>query len=104
MARKVSQQDFIDRCIAKHGNTYDYSKTVYVGIHKPITVTCPAHGDFSQLANTHARGGGCLNCGRIKTLNSRKISTVEFIRRAKRIHGNAYDYSEVTYKNAKTPV
>lgn len=104
MTRKVSQQDFINRCVAKHGGAYDYSKTVYVGIHAPITITCPTHGDFSQLANTHVRGGGCYHCGRIKTLSSRKISTAEFITRAKRIHGDRYDYSEAEYIKAKTPV
>lgn len=104
MSRKVSQLDFINRCVAKHGDRYDYSKTVYVGIHEPITVTCRIHGDFSQTANSHARGGGCYHCGRAKTINSRKISTAEFIRRAKRIYGETYDYSGVKYLSAKEPV
>lgn len=32
------------------------------------------------------------------------ITTEEFIKRAKEIHGNKYDYSLVDYKNARTKV
>jgi len=35
---------------------------------------------------------------------SRKLTTEEFIERAKKIHGDKYDYSEVNYINAKIKV
>jgi hypothetical protein len=36
--------------------------------------------------------------------NNKKLSTNDFIDRAKKIHGNKYDYSEVDYKNNHTKV
>lgn len=35
---------------------------------------------------------------------SKKLTTQEFIIRAKEIHGNKYDYSETVYKNQKTKI
>ena len=32
------------------------------------------------------------------------LSTEQFIEKAKRIHGNKYDYSKVIYKNSHTPI
>ena len=34
----------------------------------------------------------------------KKLTTEEFIEKAKKIHGNKYDYSKVLYKDAKTKV
>lgn len=34
----------------------------------------------------------------------KKLTTEEFIKRAKAIHGNTYDYSKVEYVNSKTKV
>lgn len=35
---------------------------------------------------------------------SKKITTEEFIRRAKKVHGDKYDYSKVKYVKAKEKV
>ena len=35
---------------------------------------------------------------------SKKLTTEQFIEKAKQIHGDKYDYSKVTYKDAKTKV
>ena len=45
-----------------NGDRYDYSKSVYVGIEKPIIVTCPKHGDFETTPHEHLRGGNCSKC------------------------------------------
>ncbi|MEI8270925.1 MAG: zinc-ribbon domain-containing protein, partial [bacterium] len=34
----------------------------------------------------------------------KRIATEEFIERSKKIHGDLYDYSKVSYKNSKTKV
>lgn len=36
--------------------------------------------------------------------STRKLTTKEFIEKAKLIHGTRYDYSKVNYINNKTPV
>lgn len=35
---------------------------------------------------------------------TKKLTTDEFIRKAKEVHGDKYDYSKVEYINAKTKV
>lgn len=64
MPKKLSQEEFIERCKKKHNNYYSYDKTVYTGMSNDdyIIVTCPIHGDFKQLAAGHIRGKGCKDC------------------------------------------
>ena len=43
------------------------------------------------------RGNGCLKCGIIKVSDKRRNDTKGFIKKAKEIHGNIYDYSKSKY-------
>lgn len=45
-----------------HGDKYDYSKTEYVSVFKPVVIICPKHGDFNQTPNSHLHGHGCPRC------------------------------------------
>ena len=58
----LSREEFIEQANIKHKNFYSYANMKYVGKKKPITVTCPVHGDFSIIAEKHARGSGCITC------------------------------------------
>lgn len=53
MSGEITQEIFIERCNTLHGNFYDYSKTVYKGMHEPIIITCPDHGDFTTRPVVH---------------------------------------------------
>lgn len=54
--------EFIKLAKKTHGDKYDYSKSVYVGSINPITIMCPKHGEFTQIAIEHRRGSGCPRC------------------------------------------
>lgn len=57
-------QDFIKKATAVHGNTYDYSKSVYVNDTTKLIITCKIHGDFTQMpSNHHSLKQGCKACG-----------------------------------------
>jgi very-short-patch-repair endonuclease len=92
---------FIEKSKKKHGDKYDYYKSKYEHNLKEVIIICPEHGEFSQTPKVHKRGGGCQDCGRIKSANGRKSNTYEFIEDATKIHGNTYDYSKVEYKSAR---
>lgn len=62
--RRVSLEDFIKRAIEKHGDIYDYSKTTFSKIDESVTIICPHHGEFTQIAKNHLNGG-CISCGKI---------------------------------------
>lgn len=89
---RLTQEEFIERCIAVHDDFYDYSPTVYKGRHDQIDVICPVHGPFSQLASNHVRGNGCRRCAGYGR------TTEEFVDDARAIHGDRYDYSLTEFK------
>jgi hypothetical protein len=57
-----NQQNFINLMNQKHNFKYDYSKVLYSGARFKINIICPKHGDFTQLASSHAQGNGCPLC------------------------------------------
>lgn len=58
----LDPKEYIKQANLKHNNFYDYSKMVYIGKKKTITITCPLHGDFTMIAEKHSRGGKCNQC------------------------------------------
>jgi len=54
---------------------------------------------FEQTAQDHLSGKNCFRCN-----GSKKLTTEEFIEKAKLIHGNRYDYSSVKYINNYTKI
>src|SRR5690349_2964745 len=96
MPLKLSQEEFIAKCIAVHGDIYDYSGTVYGGTRCRIMVGCRIHGPFDMLPQMHAdRGYGCPDC------SDRVNDTKSFIKAARKVHGYTFDYSETVYVSSK---
>lgn len=60
---KLSQKDFIEKCVLIHDGYYDYSKVNYVRNKDKVIIICPKHGEFEQEANSHLQGIGCKKCG-----------------------------------------
>ena len=102
MSRKrLTTEEFITRAREVHGYKYDYSLVEYVNSRSKIRIICPEHDVFEQLANNHlVLKRGCPQCA----IERRKLTTKEFIRYAREVHGDHYDYSLVEYKNAYTSV
>ena len=96
---KYITETFIENCKEKWGDRYSYNNTIYNGITKTVTITCPIHGDFEIKANDFLNGHGCQACGGVK-----RLTTESFIERAREVHGSIYDYSKVKYVNNKTKV
>ena len=97
--------EFIEEAKKVHGNKYDYSKVEYIDSHTKVCIICPEHGEFWQTPNNHLNGKGCYECAKISLWDKRgRITTEEFIKKAREIHGNRYDYSETVYKNQREKV
>ena len=94
-----SNEEFIKEVKKIHGNKYNYSKVNYDGAHKNITIICQEHGEFKQRAALHLKGSGCPNCADIKRKIARTSTAKNFIKKAKEVHGNKYEYKEVRYIN-----
>jgi len=75
MAKKAkTTEDFIKQSILKHGNKYDYSKSLYVNHNEKLIIICPIHGEFLQKPSSHTRGQGCKKCA-----DSNKAMNIEFV-------------------------
>ena len=104
MTKKLTTEEFIAKAKTKHGDKYDYSKVNYVNSKTKVQINCDVHGIFEQMPNNHYKGQGCPKCGKVKLSNFHRFDKNKFIEKAKKIHGDKYDYSQVEYKNNSTKV
>lgn len=96
---------FIERAKKIHDNKYDYSLIPEeFKVHDKIQIICPKHGIFSQTAADHLSGRKCRKCKYDKLADEQRYTTESFIKRAKEIHGNKYDYSKANYIDSNTKV
>lgn len=97
---RLSQEEIIKKIKNIHGDKYDYSKIIYTGMYDKIELICPLHGSFWMRPHNIISGGqGCPKCGRIRIGKKLKLNTETFIEKAKKVHGDKYDYSKVNYIN-----
>ena len=101
---KKTKEDFIKQANEIHNDKYDYSKVDYIANKIKVKIICPIHGEFEQRPNDHLRTKGCNKCG-ISNTKIKTTDTIEqFIEKAKKVHGDLYDYSKVKYINNRTKV
>jgi hypothetical protein len=104
MPKKKTKEEFIKEATEKHKGKYDYSKVEYVNARTKVCIICPEHGEFEQLPNNHIKGYGCPTCGVENRSEKRTLTKEDFIKKAREVHGNKYDYSKVEYVNCMTKV
>lgn len=96
----MNKTSFIEKARKVHGDKYDYSKVEYVNTKTKVCIICPIHGEFWTTPNKHLSSKqGCAECA-----GNKKINTEMFIEKARKIHGDKYDYSKVEYLNNQTLV
>ena len=84
MPKKLTQNEFINRCQKIYGDKYDYLQVEYQNLKTPVDIHCRKHGNFKQRPNNllfghgifeqrpekHAAGFGCWLCsGKYKKTN-----------------------------------
>lgn len=92
---RKTTQEFIAEATVIHNGFYTYEHTVYETRLKPITVTCPLHGEFiiPQAAMHLVTKRGCLDCRREKSMLTRD----EFIDKCKLRTKSFYIYDKTIY-------
>jgi len=104
LTQKLSTNEFIKRAQKIHGNKYDYSLVNYINNKIKVKIVCNLHGVFIQSPEKHLSGQGCRECFINFFKNCLRSNTEEFIAKAKKVHGNKYDYSLVNYINNRTKI
>ena len=86
---------FLEKSKNVHKGRYDYSLVEYKTCHDKVKIICKKHGVFEQKPYKHTnRGDGCPKCS-----GNYVRSLDDFLREAKEVHGNKFDYSLVELKS-----
>lgn len=93
-------KEWVELARKKHGDTYDYSKTIYKNSATDVIIICKKHGEFTQNSSSHAHGFNCPKCAH----RSIAYTTEEWVEKMSELHNNLYDYSKVNYVNNHTKV
>jgi hypothetical protein len=93
LSKTYTLEEFIIRANKAHDNFYSYLKFIYNGITERGIIICPLHGEFLQSPNVHINmKNGCPDCA-----GNKRLTTEEFIRKAREIHGDDYGYLKSDY-------
>lgn len=99
LKRRIGFDKFKELAVEKHGDRYKYDKVIFKTVKDKIEIFCTVCGKyFWQEAHSHSRGDGCpCNRGEPLTLETFKA-------KAKKIHGDKYNYGSVNFKNNGTKI
>lgn len=96
---KLTAEQFITQAKEVHEEKYDYSKANYKTNNQKVTIICREHGEFKQTPKSHRKGAGCPICS-----GNAKLTTEQFILKAREVHGDLYNYTKVDYKTTNQKV
>lgn len=101
---RYTKEDFVRISNEKHNFKYDYSLADYKTSQDKVKIICPIHGVFEQKANNHMNGAGCKKCANENNGKQQRNTTENFIKKAKLVHGDKYNYSKTVYKTLSNKV
>lgn len=103
---KYTNEEWIEEASKRHNGKYDYSKTNYVKARDKVIVIChekdefgEEHGEFEIRAGNHIAGIGCPKCAK-----KYRPTTDEWIKKARKVHGDKYLYKKVHYNGSSKKV
>jgi Zn finger protein HypA/HybF involved in hydrogenase expression len=97
--KRLTQNEFLQRVIKLYGNKYLLDKVVYKHNKAKVKIGCKTHGYFEIRPNDLLQGYGCPKCG-----GTKKMTTDEFIQKAKFVHDNYFTYEKTRYVNNSTKI
>lgn len=95
----MNTEEFIMKAKLKHGDLYDYGKTVYKNGTSKIIITCKKHGDFLKSPDKHLSGQGCQKCS-----GKGRVNTHDFVFKSNLIHSFRYKYDKTICKKVSEKV
>ena len=102
--KRLTNEQFIKRCKEIYGDKYNYSKVEYINNHTKVHIICYIHGEFMTLPYRFLQGFGCPKCSYKHMGKKQTLSKEQFIEKARKVHGDKYDYSKVEYVNTETKI
>lgn len=103
-SNRYNTKKFIEESNKIHNNKYRYNNSKFISMETKTEIVCPKHGVFKQTPHSHLSGNGCPKCQYELTGDRCRKTTEQFIKEAKIIHGNNYNYEPTVYINQKTKI
>lgn len=100
MSRKLTQEEYLTKCIKNQKISWDYSRLEYKGSDYEVEVGCPVHGFIFQNAYSHSIGLGCKQCADEVKSKEYLLSRKEYIEKANKKHNFFFTYDNFVYKGA----
>lgn len=91
---KMTYEEFLSKANDIHKHKFIYNND-FDGIHKKITITCPTHGNFIQLAKKHLQGQSCPKCAIEKLSTNKKDRNKLFINQSNIRFNNLYLFPNI---------
>lgn len=105
MPKKHTQSEFIAAARKAFPRTFGYSRVKYVNTSTKVEIQCRKHGPFHVTPNQFFRSKyGCPKCGVEARVAGQFLTTDQFVKRARTVHGAKYGYAHTTYHSMREPV
>lgn len=103
--KSKTTEEFIKQAKHKHHDKYNYDKVVYKDAKSKIKIFCnTCKKYFNQSPGDHLSGYGCPYCGLLKCQTHKRSNKEEFVKKAVKLYGKAYNYDKVKYFNSKSKI
>ena len=99
------KNDFLNKAKNIFGEEYNYDNVDYINTNTKVEIICKKHGSFYKTPHLHIyRKQGCPSCAFEASSKKQSMGLEMFLKKAKDIHKDNYDYSFVEFKNVDTKV
>jgi len=96
--RTKAWAEVLEQATEVHKGRYSYGRFQYIKSVVPSIITCSIHGDFLMSMSNHLQGKGCKECRKDEKASlTSEVNLAKFIDKARRVHGDRYDYTETKY-------
>ncbi len=101
----MTTAEFVERSRSKFGDRFGYLGTIYHGYTQPIHLSCRQHGPIATTPKLHLHSlYGCCRACTPRGRSQPGMTTDDFIRRAREVHGDGYDYRDTNYHRSNRKV
>jgi hypothetical protein len=88
--KRLTNDEFIEKCIHIHGHLYDYSRVKYKSLQDKVEIVCKDHGSFFQKAGNHINlSQHCPSCSSSK--GERLLINILESKKIKYIHQHSFE-------------
>lgn len=101
--RTYSYEYFLAKSREVHGEKYSYVKDSYINSQIKMSIRCKIHGIFQQTPTEHFKRG-CPRCGNEERGRARRMTYEIFVKKAREVHGDKYDYFDKNYITSQTKI